>query len=263
MRPSARLLAALKPARFLTPNAPTGLTGLYTHAAPRSTLVYLYSSTLDALKPLPESSVYRKSTEALTRHRLALVEATKPPGYDEWAARARKTVEEHPDVFSTPAGGVEHDGGRHVKSERAGRRFVTTKLAQQPDERLEEWDGEPVGAPELEGTRTTAERADQIVLGRARPGVDLKQVEWEAEPSLEASQCVPPLPFLLNTMLRRRCTRRVTELESQLGAGLLEEVIQVAEGELKLVKTMAEARVWEDLEEKPAAGQWTYFSRDA
>jgi NADH dehydrogenase (ubiquinone) 1 alpha subcomplex subunit 5 len=32
-------------------------------------------------------------------------------------------------------------------------------------------------------------------------------------------------------------------MENQIGAGLIEEVIQVAEGELKLVKVMAEAKV--------------------
>jgi NADH dehydrogenase (ubiquinone) 1 alpha subcomplex subunit 5 len=36
---------------------------------------------------------------------------------------------------------------------------------------------------------------------------------------------------------------RVAELESKIGAGLIEEVIQVAEGELKLVDVMKEAQV--------------------
>ena len=36
---------------------------------------------------------------------------------------------------------------------------------------------------------------------------------------------------------------RITELESKIGAGLLEEVIQVAEGELRLVETMARHKV--------------------
>ena len=36
---------------------------------------------------------------------------------------------------------------------------------------------------------------------------------------------------------------RVADMENQIGAGLIEEVIQVAEGELKLVKTMTEAKV--------------------
>ena len=36
---------------------------------------------------------------------------------------------------------------------------------------------------------------------------------------------------------------RISEIEEKIGAGLLEEVIQVAEGELKLVDTMAEHKV--------------------
>lgn len=36
---------------------------------------------------------------------------------------------------------------------------------------------------------------------------------------------------------------RVEEIENKIGAGLIEEVIQVAEGELKLVTTMAQAKV--------------------
>jgi len=36
---------------------------------------------------------------------------------------------------------------------------------------------------------------------------------------------------------------RIAELEDAIGAGLLEEVIQVAEGELKLLDIMQEAEV--------------------
>lgn len=36
---------------------------------------------------------------------------------------------------------------------------------------------------------------------------------------------------------------RIEELENKIGAGLIEEVIQVAEGELALVDTMIEAKV--------------------
>jgi hypothetical protein len=36
---------------------------------------------------------------------------------------------------------------------------------------------------------------------------------------------------------------RVKELEQQLGAGLIEEVIEVAEGELQLIETMEKAQV--------------------
>lgn len=77
-------------------------------------------------------------------------------------------------------------------------------------------------------------------------------------------------------------------MENQIAAGLIEEVIQVAEGELKLVDTMLESKVyvlphrlpesplsspllditfdaryrWEELEEKTPQGQWEYFGRD-
>lgn len=36
---------------------------------------------------------------------------------------------------------------------------------------------------------------------------------------------------------------RISELEHKIGAGLIEEVIQVAEGELKLVETMEKTKV--------------------
>ena len=81
---------------------------------------------------------------------------------------------------------------------------------------------------------------------------------------------------------------RISDAEQQIGGGLIEEVIEVAEGELKLVETMAESQVyvpdlptiplkgvifssrsvltlqrrWDELEEKPLPGQWDYFARD-
>jgi len=240
MRRTTRLLAAVKPARFLEPNTPTGLTGLFTHAAPRSTLIYIYSATLDKLKTFPEDSVYRKSTENLTQHRLKIISSIKPAGYDEWSAKAEKIIAENPEVFNTPEGGVDFDSGKHLKEIKDGKSFVTTRLDDELDELTTEWDGE-VGSPELEGTRTKAEREGQVVLGLERPGEDFKQIRWEPEPPLDSDQ--------------------ITDIENQIGAGLIEEVIQVAEGELKLVDVMAQAKVWEDLEEKPAEGQWNYFAR--
>lgn len=38
-------------------------------------------------------------------------------------------------------------------------------------------------------------------------------------------------------------SNRVSEIEHKIGAGLIEEVIQVAEGELKLVDEMAKSEV--------------------
>lgn len=241
MRRTLRQLAAVKPARYLEPGAPTGLTGLFTHPTPRSTLLYLYSSTLDKLKEIPESSLYRQSAEALTKHRMAIVSAVEPEGYKPWAERAKKLIEEHPEVFNTPEGGVHHDGGKHEKIVKGGLAFVQSAPEPEVDETREEWDGEENLGPELEGTRTAEERKGQSVLGLERPGSDAKTVTWEPEPALTAEQ--------------------ISEVETKIGAGLIEEVIQVAEGELKLVDVMVKAKVWEDLEEKPVEGQWTYFAR--
>ncbi|PSS25855.1 hypothetical protein M430DRAFT_64358 [Amorphotheca resinae ATCC 22711] len=240
MRRTLRQLAAVKPSRYLEAGAPTGLTGLFTHPSPRPTLLYLYSTTLDKLKQFPENSVYRQSTEAVTKHRMSIVSSVVPEGYAQWAEKAKKILAEHPDVFNTPEGGVEHDEGRHVKETRAGQTFVTTKVDPEYDDTVVEWDGEK-GEAELEGVRTTAERKGQRVLGKERPGIDTKTVEWEPEPALTAEQ--------------------IGEIENRIGAGLIEEVIQVAEGELKLADIMLQSKVWEDLEEKPVEGQWTYFER--
>lgn len=75
---------------------------------------------------------------------------------------------------------------------------------------------------------------------------------------------------------------RIAGVEKEIGAGLIEEVIQVAEGELKLVDEMAKSQVyatvftsgphfhapmlilmhrWDELAEKPRPGQWSYFER--
>jgi NADH dehydrogenase (ubiquinone) 1 alpha subcomplex subunit 5 len=42
-------------------------------------------------------------------------------------------------------------------------------------------------------------------------------------------------------LAKRSC--RIEEIENKIGAGLIEEVLQVAEGELILVSEMAESRV--------------------
>ncbi|KAH6631641.1 ETC complex I subunit conserved region-domain-containing protein [Chaetomium tenue] len=244
MRATLRLLAAVRPAaRFLEAGTPTGLTGLTTHASPRSTLLYLYTSTLEKLKAVPEHSVYRQSVEALTKHRMALVEGVVPPGHDEWAERAQELVSEHPDQFAVAQkDGV--SGAKAIKLERGGQAFVVHQIPRQEDMRYEEWDGEQDEGPELEGSRTIEEKEDLRHIFERRDIADVQQqVEWEPEPQLTADQ--------------------ISELETKIGAGLIEEVIQVAEGELKLVDTMVESKVWEPLEEQPAEGQWTYFERKA
>ena len=99
MRASLRLLAKVKPGTFLEANTPTGLTGLTTHPAPRPALILTYRQTLDKLKELPESSVYRQSAEALTKHRLAIIESTKPAGYEDWLSRVQKQISANPEAY--------------------------------------------------------------------------------------------------------------------------------------------------------------------
>src|SRR5262245_15199353 len=110
MRPTSRLLA-----RYLEAGTPTGLTGLWTHSTPRSTLLYLYGSTLNKLQSIPETSIYRQSVEAVTKHRMGLVEKMVPPGYNEWAARAKELVNKNPEQFRVASGRVDGSEARAVK----------------------------------------------------------------------------------------------------------------------------------------------------
>lgn len=191
MRRTIRQLAAVKPSRYLEAGAPTGLTGLFTHEAPRSTLLYLYSSTLDKLKEFPESSLYRQSTEAITNHRMGIISAVIPPGFEEWSAKASQKIADHPEVFTTTKGGVPHDGGKHTLETKNGQTFVSTKVEKGLDDLIDEWDGEQDLGPQLEGTRSTADRKGQKSIGKARPGQDSKQISWDPEPPLTAEQYVP------------------------------------------------------------------------
>ncbi|KFZ02966.1 hypothetical protein V502_11351 [Pseudogymnoascus sp. VKM F-4520 (FW-2644)] len=241
MRATIRLFASVKPSRYLEAGAPTGLTGLFTHPAPRSALIYLYSSTLEKLKRFPEDSVYRKSTEALTKQRLQIVESVVPEGFAAWQEKLQKLVKENPDVFTTPKGAAAYMGGMHVKETMGGNEFVTSTPGKVYDEQNDEWDGEKVYEGELEGTRTEAERKSQADLAEERPQEETRRVELDDEPSLTAEQ--------------------IGEIEDKIGAGLIEEVIDVAQGELNLVDTMEKSKIWEDLEEKPVEGQWVYFER--
>jgi NADH dehydrogenase (ubiquinone) 1 alpha subcomplex subunit 5 len=53
-------------------------------------------------------------------------------------------------------------------------------------------------------------------------------------------------------------TENVNEIEEQLNAGQIEEVILQAEDELKLVAKMEEWKPWENLETPTPKGQWDY-----
>jgi NADH dehydrogenase (ubiquinone) 1 alpha subcomplex subunit 5 len=196
--------------------------------------LYTYHQTLLKLAQLPSTSVYRQSTEALTKHRLAIVEAAKPAGYDEWLARVKKQIEAAP--------------GAYKDMKNADGSLSHMKVYQ---EKSVAWDGEyKRGQANQEGTNTAAEaeakgkkvaeeveRVDKAAaVGRVPDEDDL-----EVEPPLNADQ--------------------INEIEVKIAAGLIEEVVQVAEGELTLVDEMLESKVWENLEEQAPPGQWEYFER--
>ena len=270
MRNTLRLLAVVKPGRYLEAGNPTGLTGLLTHAAPRSTLLYTYGAILDKLKAFPEYSVYRQSTEALTKHRMKIIESIKPEGFEEWEKRATEKIEKYPEMFQP--------GGHYAPQSVGGQNFVTVPEQEDEDEQRASADSK----------RTPAEVALFNRVGRSEYS---QAMNWEPEPPLEASQYVRPLdPLVLNCLAQGTDAfiHRINDAEQQIGGGLIEEVIQVAEGELKLVETMAEYQVyvqglfaiglkgvvffsesmltlqrrWDELEEKPLPGQWDYFARD-
>lgn len=145
MRTALRLLASVKSARYLEPGNPTGLTGLYNHPAPRSTLLYLYNATLERLRELPEHSVYRQSAEALTKHRRSLVESVKPEGFDEWVAESKQRAEAQGDDLRDTSGSQ--------AIERDGQRFIFQRASFGEQETHREWDGQPVIEPK-EGSRS-------------------------------------------------------------------------------------------------------------
>lgn len=216
MKTVSRLLANVKPARFLESGNPTGLTGLYTHAAPRSTLLYLYGSTLDKLKAIPEHSVYRQSVERIIQHRMNIVESIKPKGYDEWAEKAKKMIEEHPEVFQSTIRGYPSLISNGDST------FVFSQQKAEKDERVEGWDeedqedladngqdqplyevvedyvedydedskdGGKASGGILEENQPTGQRATQNLQGQEDDSINPPSpIKWEPEPQLEVSQ---------------------------------------------------------------------------
>jgi NADH dehydrogenase (ubiquinone) 1 alpha subcomplex subunit 5 len=145
MRAAFRLLASVKPGQFLEAGTPTGLTGLLTHPSPRSSLLYHYNATLDKLKKIPESSVYRQSTEALTKHRLAVIEQSKPAGWDQWQESIMMKVAEDPDNYQV----LGTSGGQTI--------VLPPQNEVDERSRAAEWDGEALQSfPE--GIRSAGER---------------------------------------------------------------------------------------------------------
>jgi NADH dehydrogenase (ubiquinone) 1 alpha subcomplex subunit 5 len=224
------LLANVKPARYLEPHTPIGLTGLTTHPSPRPTLIHVYRQTLEKLKAFPETSVYRKSTEALTRHRLQIIESTKPPGFDAWFERAKETVAKHPEHFKNLK--FAPDGTYTIAVEAESANSGASFPPKTPEE-----------------VAKYEEEAAQFVKGELpeNPTFFKKVAQTEYDPVLESEPALE--------------AEQIAEIENKIGAGLIEEVVVVANDEFKLVDTLAESQVWEELEEKPSPGQWTYFER--
>lgn len=52
----------------------TGITGLAVHPNPLPELTETYKSTLSVLSSIPSTSVYRQGVEALTKHKLNIVQ---------------------------------------------------------------------------------------------------------------------------------------------------------------------------------------------
>jgi NADH dehydrogenase (ubiquinone) 1 alpha subcomplex subunit 5 len=253
MRAATRLLARVKPQRLLEPGNPTGLTGLFTHPAPRSTLIYYYNSTLDKLKQIPESSVYRQSTEALTKHRLAIVESVKPEGYDAWEQRMDKHIAGRAETLEQQGLAIRRQAGNSM--------FIQINPQEDVDEREEEWDGEKV-EEWLEGPKSPAEEkklAQSILKHKDEDPIRIADAMSNIEPeprwSLEqyvslskGSMATFAMACLRKSRLSLRLTGlmnvfRVQQLENEIAAGLIEEVLQVAEGEHRLVDKMIEAKV--------------------
>jgi NADH dehydrogenase (ubiquinone) 1 alpha subcomplex subunit 5 len=146
-------------------------------------LIYLYTSTLEKLKAFPESSAYRQSTEALTRHRLQIVESTKPAGYEAWLERVKKAVAAEPERFAS----LRLADGSYAAVQRDDN---------SDNPRGEEWDGEKL-EPTTEGPARTPEQQarwekelEEATSSAADAESDFhtKQMKWENEPALDADQ---------------------------------------------------------------------------
>jgi NADH dehydrogenase (ubiquinone) 1 alpha subcomplex subunit 5 len=154
-------------------------------------LIYLYTTTLQKLKSFPESSVYRQSTEALTRQRLQIVESTKPPGYEAWLERVKNTVGAEPERFAS----LLRQDGSYAAAQRDDN---------SDNPRGEEWDGEALEATSEGPARTPEEEArwqkaiEDSAKAESEADFQTHTMKWENEPALEAEQYVRTMRYVGN-----------------------------------------------------------------
>lgn len=82
----------------------TGVTGVDVHPTPLKALDQAYAETLSVLKTLPETSVYRQSTTAITQHRHAIVQdaLAQQAGNESDAAKIEDIIKAVEDKLDTP-----------------------------------------------------------------------------------------------------------------------------------------------------------------
>lgn len=195
MRSTLRLLANVKSARYLQPHAPTGLTGLTTHPRPRQALLILYTTTLNKLQNIPESSVYRQATEALTKHRLKIIESTKPPGYDKWQQEVQQKVAANPDlvkVISTPSGDLAGVysllGGRVSNLEKRHYAENMENALRQIAEEKEQFEKLPEDLKPAVAQWSRAKEESERLQREEEPVATKSRIDLYEEPALEATQ---------------------------------------------------------------------------
>jgi NADH dehydrogenase (ubiquinone) 1 alpha subcomplex subunit 5 len=247
MLPTFRVLAEAGTQR-LVPFSTTGITGILTHPNPRPALIAIYNHTLTLLSRLPEHSVYRRSTENLTRHRLAIVESVKPEGWEAFQTELKSGKEYH---------GVQNIKDTAFDLRVIGKQFqAVAGMVSTQSPVVREFLQKEVDRWRV-GREPTA--AEVGVTGDSVPisglGEDGGQNIVELDPSATVQE-VPLLPEEPPLF-----AEQVVELEEKLGGGLIEEIIDQGWEELTLIKEMEDAKIWDPLEVQPEEGQWVGFER--
>ena len=149
---------------------------------------------------------------------MSIIESIKPSGLSEWQQRVGKLADSHPEAFKRvqTINSSSKDDYNIVYFEPPPAEFWRSE-----DDRINAPYKSP---PQLEGPREYEEVADRgAELGRDRVAEEDTRLQIESEPPLTLEQ--------------------IGEVEQQIGAGLIEEVIRVAEGEKELAHTLAESKV--------------------